>query len=33
MKEIAHIVSMRDGKEYLKPNINKWWIPPDLLQL
>jgi hypothetical protein len=30
----THIVSMRDGKEYLKPNINalrKWWIPLDLL--
>jgi hypothetical protein len=31
-----HIVSMKDEKEYLKPNINaliKWWIPLDLLQL
>jgi hypothetical protein len=31
-----HIVSMKDTKEYLKPNINvfiKWWIPFDLLQL
>jgi hypothetical protein len=31
-----HIVSMRDEKKYLKPNINesiKWWIPLDLLQL
>jgi hypothetical protein len=29
-----HIVSIRDEKEYLKPNINaliKWWIPFDLL--
>ncbi len=31
-----HIVSMRDEKKYLKPNINeliKWWIPFVLLQL
>jgi hypothetical protein len=31
-----HIVSMKDEKEYFKPNINaliKWWIPLDLLQL
>jgi hypothetical protein len=31
-----HIVSMKDEKEYLKPNVNvliKWWIPLDLLQL
>ncbi len=31
-----HIISMKDAKEYLKPNINvliKWWIPFDLLQL
>jgi hypothetical protein len=31
-----HIVSMKDAKEYFKPNINasiKWWIPLDLLQL
>jgi hypothetical protein len=31
-----HIVSMKDAKEYLKPNINaliKWWIPLDLLKL
>jgi hypothetical protein len=30
------IVSMKDAKEYLKPNINaliKWWILLDLLQL
>ncbi len=33
---INHILSMRDAKKYLKPNINaliKWWIPFDLLQL
>ncbi len=32
----THIVSMKDGNEYLKPNINalvKWGIPLDLLQL
>jgi hypothetical protein len=31
-----HIVSMKDEKINLKPNINaliKWWIPLDLLQL
>jgi hypothetical protein len=30
------IMSMRDEKKNLKPNINaliKWWIPFDLLQL
>jgi len=30
------IISMRDEKKYLKPNINaliKWFIPSDLLQL
>jgi hypothetical protein len=31
-----HILSMKDGIFFLKPNINaliKWWIPLDLLQL
>jgi hypothetical protein len=33
---ISHIVTMKDEKEYLKPNNNaliKWWIPFGLLQL
>jgi hypothetical protein len=32
----THIASMKDGKEYLKPDSNaliKWWIPVNILQL